>query len=350
MLSKWVSVGIITLVLGTSLAHAQTTDKPIVPWANKLFLDDIAKNPTTTPPEVLVEDFGTVPKGTICKKTYTITNVYNTPLQIVDVRRSCGCLTPYAPEKVIQPNETAEFTVTMDTNKFTGANAQTVQVTFGPRFVSTAMLQFKAVSQADITMSPGNVDFGTVSLGDEQSKSVSLEYTPQLLNRKDWKITGVMPAKGPIEVDVKAAGAGLRGAKYLVTVHLRDNAPAGPIDEAIMLKTNDQTAPLIRVDVTGTVKAPLSLSTDTVRFDDAKVGETVRFNVLVKGNSPFQIEPVESANGVAIQTFPAPAPVQRVTVSFTPTTAGAINETFELKTTLGEGVTVKLSVVGNAVE
>ena len=350
MFRKWAVIVTMTLTLGIAVTQAQTNGAPIVPWANKLFLDDIANDPTTSPPAVLVQDFGTVPKGTLCKKTYTITNIYNTPLQIVDVRRSCGCLNPYSPDKVIQPNETAEFTVTMDTMKFTGANAQTVQVTFGPQFVSTAMLQFKAVSQADVTMTPGNVDFGSVAKGAEPSKSVSLEYTPQFLSRKDWEVTGVMPAKGPIEVDVKPAGAGLRGAKYLITVQLRDNAPAGPIDEAIMLKTNDSSAPLIRINVTGNVKAPLTLIPDTIRFDDVKVGETVRANVLVKGSEPFTIDPIASANGVSVQTFPAAAPVQRLNVSFTPTVAGLIHEELELKTTLPDGTTAKLTVHGKAVE
>src|SRR4051794_24220725 len=97
-------------------AVAQPSAAP--PWANKFFLTDIASRRDKAPPPVVVHDFGTVPKGTLCAKTFTLTNIYDVPIQVVDIRRSCGCLQAYPPERVLQPNETAEFTVTMDTAQF----------------------------------------------------------------------------------------------------------------------------------------------------------------------------------------------------------------------------------------
>src|SRR5215211_710774 len=68
---------------------------PPPPWANKLFLPDVERNPAQPPPPVVVHDFGTVPKGTLCVKKFTLTNIYDVPMQVIDIRRSCGCLQAY---------------------------------------------------------------------------------------------------------------------------------------------------------------------------------------------------------------------------------------------------------------
>ena len=97
-------------------AHAQ----PPPPWANKFFLPDIATNREQTPPPVITHNFGEVPHGTLCVHKFTVTNIYDAPMQITEVRKSCTCLDYVPMTKVLQPNETAEFTVTMNTGKFVG--------------------------------------------------------------------------------------------------------------------------------------------------------------------------------------------------------------------------------------
>jgi len=41
------------------------------------------------------------------------------------------------------------------------------------------------------------------------------------------------------------------GAEYVVTVSLKAGAQTGPINEPIVLKTNDKANPLVQVDVLG---------------------------------------------------------------------------------------------------
>ena len=79
--------------------------------------------------------------------------------------------------KALQPNETAEFTVTMNAGKFVGFNAQTFYVTFGPKYVSTAVIRVQATSRTDVSINPGGVAFGTVPLGTRPSQSVSIKYS-----------------------------------------------------------------------------------------------------------------------------------------------------------------------------
>src|SRR5205823_4493061 len=127
---------------------------PPAPWANKLFLPDIARNPDQPAPQVVTHDFGTVPHGTLCVHRFTMTNIYAVPLQVTHVNKSCGCLEAYPPQRVLQPSESAEFLVTMDTSKFKGPNAQTISVWVGPERVSMAVFRFQANSRTDVTLSP----------------------------------------------------------------------------------------------------------------------------------------------------------------------------------------------------
>src|SRR6185312_2986267 len=125
----WVA-GALSLTLAVPSAGqppAPLATQPLqpAPWANKFFLKDIDKNREQTPPPVIVHNFGDVPHGTLCAHTFTITNVYDVPMQITEVRKSCTCLDFVPMAKVLQPNDTGEFTVTMNAGKFVGANSQT---------------------------------------------------------------------------------------------------------------------------------------------------------------------------------------------------------------------------------
>ena len=172
---------------------------PPAPWANKFFLPDIATNREQPAPAVITHNFGEVPHGTLCAHTFTITNVYDVPMQVTEVRKSCTCLDYVPMTKTLQPNETGEFTVTMNSGKFVGHNAQTFYVTFGPKYVSTAVVRVSATSRTDVSINPGGVNFGAVPQGSALRQSVTVKYSGR---SRDWKLTDVAPVQGPFEVKV----------------------------------------------------------------------------------------------------------------------------------------------------
>jgi hypothetical protein len=343
-------IGTLTLTLLVA-APAQPSDPP-VPWANKFFLPDIAQNPRQDPPPVIVRDFGTVPHGTLCVHRFMVTNIYDVPVQVINIRRSCGCLQAYPPEKILQPNEAADFIVTMDSAMFKGDNATTIYVTFRgvldqQEFQNTAVLRIQANSRTDVQLSPGRVHFGTVAQGAKvDPQTVTVEYSGR---QRDWRIIGVVPPAGPIDVNVKQVGSALFGTKYEVAVALKPDAPAGPVAEVVSLRTNDPTAPVVQVNVTGTVQAPVTLSTDVARFGKVKVGQAATLRVIVRGTNgtPFVVQKVEEdADGLSVETFPAASPTQIVTVKFQPTRPGAVRKDVQLQTSLDGGVSATIRVEG----
>ena len=63
-----------------------------------------------------------------------MTNIYAVPLEITNIRVSCGCLTATPVPKVLQPREAGYIEVTMDARRFNGPKTVTVHVTVGPTF------------------------------------------------------------------------------------------------------------------------------------------------------------------------------------------------------------------------
>src|SRR4051794_12897224 len=77
-------------------------------WADKLFAN------------VTTHDFGAVPRGTQLKHAFKITNIYKEPLEVTQVRVSCGCVTATPSVKVLQPNEAAQLNINMAARQFSG--------------------------------------------------------------------------------------------------------------------------------------------------------------------------------------------------------------------------------------
>ncbi|QJW99037.1 DUF1573 domain-containing protein [Frigoriglobus tundricola] len=357
--SRFLAIGAVGLTLTVGAVAQPPAAQPApapptkaAPWANKFFLPDIATNREQPAPAVITHNFGDVPHGTLCVHKFAITNIYDTPMQITDVSKTCTCLDNVPMTRVLQPNETAELTVTMNAAKFVGQNAQTFYVTFssaapvGPRFLSVAVLKVSANSRTDVSVNPGAVTFGSVPQGTRLNQAVQVKYSGR---GRDWKITEVVPGTYPFEVKLSEVGRGgpIRGgAEYQIDVTLSANAPPGPITEQITLKTNDSTNPLIHIGVTGTVIAPLELSPNKLRLE-AKVGEPVTQRVLVRAAKPFKVVGVDGTDGAItaeLPAVPAALQVQFITIKFDPKQPGSVAKQLRIRTDLEGNVSALLAV------
>jgi hypothetical protein len=353
LLAVGLGVGIGAVVSAQAPPAASPSD-PVAPWANKFFLPDIATNREQTAPPAIVHNFGDVPHGTLCVHKFTVTNVYDVPMQVTEVRKSCQCLDYVPLTRVLQPNETAELVVTMDAGKFSGSNTQTLYVTFGPKFISTAIIKLQANSRNDVTLNPGAVAFGTVAQGGKAGQSVMIRYGGR---SRDWKLTEVVPPQGPFDVQLAEVSRGgpLRGgAEYRLDVALKPTAPAGVISEQVTLKTNDPKNPLLQVSVTGTVVAPLEVTPDKVRIDAIPVGQQASQRVLVRAAKAFRVLGVDGADkdGVTVELPPSPpgVPFQAITIKFEPKQPGPVALQLRIRTDLDGGASVLLPVEAEGVK
>lgn len=354
MRSFWIAAAALALA---APAHAQPVPAPRpaqpAPWANKFFLPDIDKNREQPPPPFIQHNFGDVAHGTLCTHTFKITNIYDVPMQITNVRMSCSCLGYTPMSRVLQPNETGEFTVTMNSAKFVGANSQIFYVTFGPKYISEAEIRVSANSKTDVTVNPGAVIFGIVPQGTRASQSVKLEYKGR---SRDWKILEAVAAKS-LDVRVVETGRGgvLRGgADYLLTVSLKPGVPAGAIAEQITLKTNDPAHPLLQIMATATIAPPLEVAPARVRMDNIAVGRTGQQRVLIRAARPFKVLRVDGVGeGVTVElpsTARTALPVQVITVKFDRKKPTALDRDLRVLTDLDGGAAVTVPVEAEAIK
>jgi hypothetical protein len=321
---------LVALALTAGTASAQTGA-----WADKLFGGKTAHS------------FGTAARGTQLHHEFTMTNIYSVPLEITNLRSSCGCLTATATAKTLKPKETATLKIDVDTRKFSGPKTFNIFLTVGPEFVSTATLTVTANARSDVVLNPGEFNFGVVRQGQTPTQTLDVEYA----GSADWRVSEVVKSAGaPFEVSINELyrqpprGRTPGKAGYRLTLKLKADAPPGPIHHELILKTNEPGAnQILSVSIEGTVQAELSVSPRLVKLGGVKVGEEATQKVQIRGQRPFRIAAVEGlGDGLAVDLPAEAAPNQILTVRYRPAAAGELRRTLTVRTDQKESIAVEV--------
>lgn len=301
------------------------------PWANKIF-------------DSLGYDFGKVARGVTKSHTFKMTNIYEIPLQITEIRVNCGCSTATVSKKTLKPKESGELTVTVDGTKVDGPKFARIFVTVGPDFVSTATLVVKAEPELDIVMEPRILDFGTLSPGSGGSKTVQIKRP----GKPEWRIVGVAErAKSSLSVKVEEKTEG-KERSYQVVVALKEKLPAGAFKEEVVLKTNDAAEATLSFPVLANVEGALTVTPGLLELDGLTVGKETTRKIVVRGKSPFRITKAEGlGEGVKIDLPERSATVHILDVRVTPGRAGVFHREITIASDLG-GETAQLVLDGKA--
>jgi len=331
------------LTLGAAAAPAQApltvpTPAPApTSWADKMFKDGTA------------HDFGSVPRGAQLFHRFTMTNIYAVPLQIIDVRTSCGCSTATPSAKVLPPHGTATIDVNMDGRRFTGPKTIKVYVTVGPEYTSTAELRVTANARADVVFNPGQVTFGVVQPGDTPSQTIDVEYAGAL----DWRVTGVVTNGAPFDVTLEEMYRQPGKVGYRAKLTLQAKAPTGALKQEVFLETNDPASRLVPVLVEATVQASLTVSPEPVKVPDVRVGEEMTRKVMVRGSRPFRIVGVDGAgDGISVVSkvpTEQPAVQHTLLIRCQPARPGELKRVLQVKTDL-QDAPVNVTVEGKALQ
>tara|TARA_B100000941_G_C28420672_1_gene508665 strand:+ start:268 stop:648 length:381 start_codon:yes stop_codon:yes gene_type:complete len=92
--------------------------------------------------ETNIIDYGKIVKGSNGIRTFSFKNIGDAPLEIQDVRSSCGCTIPKKPKAPIAPNEKGEIQVKYDTNRL-GIFRKTITVNTNVNEASVITLNIK---------------------------------------------------------------------------------------------------------------------------------------------------------------------------------------------------------------
>lgn len=331
----------LTWMVWFTLAAATPAQGP--DWANKLFAPD-GKGAR--------HDFGSVPRGAQLYHRFPMKNIWAVPIEIVNVRVSCGCVKAVPDKQKLQKNETGFLEVTMDANKFTGQKSVTIYVQIGPEYISTATVNVSAFCRADVVFNPGQVNFGIVGAGQSAPQNIDVEYAGTL----DWKVTEIATNEAPLTATLEEIyrredehNKAFKQVGYRVRVALKPEVLAGAHKWELLLKTNDPASPHVPMLVEANVQAGLTVAPGAVNLGNPKVGETVTRRVVVTGSKPFRITGIEGASDGIETELPATAASRQIlTIKCQPSQAGVFKKMLRIKTDLGTEAPVTVTVEGTA--
>ena len=238
-------------------------------------------------------DFGTVARGAKVEHRFTIENIYEEDIHITSVASSCGCTTPQISKRVLKTWEKTELVAVIDTRSQPGRKDATITVKFADFDAPEVQVHIHVYIRGDIVVQPGAVQFGTVSRGSTVTQAALISYA----GRGDWKIERVECANPSIEARVIETSRGVAQpgqagqVSYKLSVTLKADAPAGYLQDPLMLVTNDPNPRTAHVPVSieGVVVAPLSVHPPQLLMGIATPGKEVTRLIFVTGSKPFRV-------------------------------------------------------------
>ena len=316
-------------VAGCGLPHpVQAQD-----WAQKMF-------------SVTSHNFGTVAKGSKTEFRFVYRNLYEEDVHVQSVRTSCGCTSPAITKKLVHTHETGEIVATFNTRTFQGQHGATLTVTFDQPFYAEVQLRVAGNIRGDVTFDPPSINLGNVDLGSGAEQRVRVTH----VGASPWQITDVRSANSNFEVVLSQPQHTGAQSVYDLTLRLKQSAPAGYINDQLILVTNDPRATQIPMDVEGRIVAEVTVSPQVLALGTVSAGGSVTKNIVVRANRPFCVTGIVCSDGcLSCPAKETPAKVHILPVTFQAgDVGGCIERRLTITTDLGDGavpiVTVQATV------
>lgn len=299
-------------------------------WAEEMFSDRSV-------------DFGAVPRAAKVEHEFVITNKYKEDVHIAGVRSSCGCTQPRIVNDTLKSWEKGKVIAAFNTDAFTGQRGATVTVTFDRPQWAEVQLRVKGYIRTDVVLNPSEVNFGSVPEGETKKKAVRIRYA----GGSNWKIEGAKTNSPYLTATVRELGRTGGQVDYQLDVDLADDAPAGYLNERIMLVTNDHRGEF-PVVVEGRVVPELTVSPASLMLGTVQPGQKVTKQIVVKGAKPFKIVDIHCADkAFRFQPSDEAKSLHLVPVVFqAPEKPGKVTCKIEIITDLGDQKSVTFSAIG----
>lgn len=298
-------------------------------WARKMF--DTTKH-----------EFGVVAKDSKTTFDFAFTNKYVEDVHVASVRASCGCTTPIIVDGDVKTWETGVIRAQFNTDRFTGQRGATITVTFDRPYFAEVQLRVDGYIRSDLVFEPGEVEFGTIDQGAAATKQIEVVS----FGKANWSIKDVRSVSDYLSVQILDEQRRSGRVSYKLGVTLKDDAPAGYLQNQLTIVSNDGNLTNVPILVTGRVQPSLTVSPQSLYLGDLQPGEVSTKNVVVKSKAPCCIAGVDCDNpNVKCQFDPQKEAILHVIpVTLTaPDSAGKLAEKLVIRTVKGVEASADLS-------
>jgi hypothetical protein len=192
----------------------------------------------------LVRDFGKVMQGETIKHIFRFSNNGSSTLEILAVGPSCGCQATSLSAKQIQPGQSGQIEVSVDTAILTGAIDESVNIITNDPQRPSVFLSIKAEVQPEISLSSPSIYFENVPDGEKVTKEIILtvaaERSIQILSAESGDET-VIAKLEPV--------SGSDGKKVKLMATHQSDGKIGYRFESITIKTTSYLTPELSIYV-----------------------------------------------------------------------------------------------------
>jgi len=207
-------------------------------------------------------DFGTVARGQNLKHTFKITNNFDKRLHMMRASPLEGALRVSKLEKQwLDPGESIGLEVNWNTRSFTRKKSVPIYVEFDRPSYRRVELLVSTDVRSDIVVNPGQIAFGDVPKGKVSTRTIAIEYAGD----PAWKIASASCKSRHLDIQLEekhreiaekgsaTIAKGCATVGYELRVSLRPDAPAGLIDDRVVLEIMTHTVSPITLLVTGNI-------------------------------------------------------------------------------------------------
>lgn len=236
-------------------------------------------------------DFGVIATGSQTSTQLKLKNIYALPVNLLEVKTSCGCMKADLSPRVIQPGAEETIDIKVDTERFKGDRKVNLKVSMSMNGygTSTAFVPLHAYIRSDVVMTPGEAAFGTVDSGTEANRVIKISYA----GRPNWTIKEVQVNNPNITAEARETSRNGGYVQYDLVVRVKPNAPIGVVRDQVTIVTDDATSPNVPLLVEAKVESEFVVTPDPVYFGSLTTGQQKAAMVIVRGKRPFKIEKIE---------------------------------------------------------
>ena len=193
--------------------------------------------------------------------------------------------------------------------------------------------RLSCVIRGDLTLTPGEVNFGVVNRAGGKVEALNLQYVGA---QPDWGVTRMQTLSPHVTARLTEQPRSVGSpVGYALSVSLNPSAPVGILKDEITLFTNDPTSPTIPVSVSAIVQSNVTVTPSVISLGQVRAGETLERTILVRSNGPFTLTGTKSNRPEMTLAAPndKPAPLHQVKATFkAPTQPGPFHAVIELET------------------
>ncbi len=280
-------LGVIAAVLVAGSVSAQA---PQAPAAAQKAQAPAAKKAAEGPQPAIqiaekIKDFGTVPKGEKIRAVFEVKNTGQAPLEISQVRPTCGC-TVAEFDRTVAPGGTGKVVAEVDTSAFNGPISKAVLVFSNDPQAPQVNLVIKADVRSFVEVLPRPlVIFQGVLQGEVATQKLTLVST----DGTDFKVLSVTPSGGPYKIAYRELPEKERvpdhvGSQWELTVTVPADAPEGMLNHRLLVKTTAPKAPEVSINVTGAVRPVVQVIPAEINFGTVPGDAVIGRNVMINNN------------------------------------------------------------------